>query len=733
MKNISWYIARTLIMIYLIFIVSCGNPTSLSNTAPNSIISASIVNTNNGVSNTLSTSSASFSLTCNSALQTSLPSTKDNSFYFDLPNAQTCILSLNSFTLSSSGESFQVATTGQKAQIGAGTLIGTYLGSLGTNATITPRLNAILGDTNQQTLGNGSIIEFNYQTFTIDQASLSQATLTPTATTSSPFYSLMGVTNSLAASFVTTSNSLSGLSIGFLDTQFSASNTNCINFSLTSACNLNLSLRSTLPSFRSNSISLNNTGSYLNNYYLSSNITSMANATFANSLSYSSLNSSTASVSYPYLTIHPHSAFTASYGNGCTIDNSGYLWCWGPDVLNQLTDGNSNSMGPVRIRNCVSASSPSASCATNYMTGVISVHIGYQFICSLLNTGQVYCWGWNNWKQTGQPTGGSTSQPTLVSGLSNVIAIGGNQIATCAIIGSSMTAQSGTVYCWGGGANSSTGNGTTTDTATPTPVCGTLAQGAVATSGCGGIYLTNIIALTNGDSSLPVCAISATGYVYCWGSSANYELGNNSTATTKIPVQVLAGAQTTCPTYLCHIVTLNSGYYSTCAVDDTAYVYCWGYNLNGQTGTGNNSTVTTPVKVLSGVTSGICGTYLCNVKDVAVSSETACALVTGGAVYCWGKSAFGNLGNNTVSNTIVTPVQVVQQTGGNCLGGNLCNITAIAGGDHSQCAMDALGRIFCWGGNDYATGTSAGIFGVSSTTASQSPIPRQVLNVSGLH
>jgi alpha-tubulin suppressor-like RCC1 family protein len=84
---------------------------------------------------------------------------------------------------------------------------------------------------------------------------------------------------------------------------------------------------------------------------------------------------------------------------------------------------------------------------------------------------------------------------------------------------------------------------------------------------------------------------------------------------------------------------------------------------------------------------------------------------TTGAVYCWGGNAFGELGNNSTTESNV-PVQVegVGRTG------LLSGIATIAPGGYHTCALSATGRIDCWGYND------AGQLGNNSTTYSYVPI-----------
>jgi alpha-tubulin suppressor-like RCC1 family protein len=48
--------------------------------------------------------------------------------------------------------------------------------------------------------------------------------------------------------------------------------------------------------------------------------------------------------------------------------------------------------------------------------------------------------------------------------------------------------------------------------------------------------LSGIVSIAAGNSH--TCALSATGAVYCWGYNPSGQLGNNSTMSSYVPVQV---------------------------------------------------------------------------------------------------------------------------------------------------------------------------------------------------
>jgi hypothetical protein len=101
------------------------------------------------------------------------------------------------------------------------------------------------------------------------------------------------------------------------------------------------------------------------------------------------------------------------------------------------------------------------------------------------------------------------------------------------------------------------------------------------------------------SGSLVTCAIIGGG-VQCWGLNGQGQLGNNSTITSLVPVQVqgLSSGATQVTAGQAHACALVSG-----------GVQCWGYNAAGQLGDNSvvNSSVPVPVNGLSSNVSSITG------------------------------------------------------------------------------------------------------------------------------
>lgn len=145
---------------------------------------------------------------------------------------------------------------------------------------------------------------------------------------------------------------------------------------------------------------------------------------------------------------------------------------------------------------------------------------------------------------------------------------------------------------------------------------------------------------------------------------------------------------------LWHTSRIFAGLRNTCALSTTGAAMCWGKNEWGQVGDGTTENRWTPVDVVGLVS---------NVTSIAPGNNHTCALTGTGAVKCWGLNNWGQLGNNTVIDSLV-PAEVVG------LGSNVVAITSF--GNHT-CALTSFGAVKCWGHNEY------GVLGNNSTVDSR--------------
>ena len=173
------------------------------------------------------------------------------------------------------------------------------------------------------------------------------------------------------------------------------------------------------------------------------------------------------------------------------------------------------------------------------------------------------------------------------------------------------------------------------------------------------------------------CALTTTGQAYCWGLNNQGQLGNNSTTNSRIPVAVQMPAGVS-------FQSITAGYYHTCALTTTNQAYCWGRNIQGQLG--NNSTTSSLTPVAVQMPAGV------SFQSITVGSDYTCAITSEGKAYCWGRGGSGQLGNNSTTSSL-TPVAVQMPAG--------VSFQSITAGYYHTCALTTTNQAYCWGDNEY--------------------------------
>jgi len=282
-----------------------------------------------------------------------------------------------------------------------------------------------------------------------------------------------------------------------------------------------------------------------------------------------------------------------------------------------------------------------------------NISAGEEYTCALSTAGGVKCWGDNNYGQLGDNRTTVSFTPVDVVGLSNgVAAISAGGYHACALT------TAGGVKCWGLNAQGQLGNNTWANCYTPVDVVG-------LTSGVAAIF-------AGMDHT---CALTTAGAVKCWGLNHFGQLGDNTTTNRNTPVDVVGLTS--------GVAEISAGKYQhTCALTTAGGVKCWGWNSYGQIGDNTTTIHYTPVDVV-GLSSGV--------AEISAGYYHTCALTTAGGDKCWGYNDYGQIGDNTTSNSSV-PLDVVGLTSG---------VAEISAGDYHTCALTTAGGVKCWGDNNY--------------------------------
>jgi alpha-tubulin suppressor-like RCC1 family protein len=179
-----------------------------------------------------------------------------------------------------------------------------------------------------------------------------------------------------------------------------------------------------------------------------------------------------------------------------------------------------------------------------------------------------------------------------------------------------------------------------------------------------------------------------SGVLKCWGNNGYGQLGMGNHTGYSTPVTVPLTSD---------VVSVSTSYANSCYVSTSQGAHCWGAGASGTNGDTTKIDRDDPTLVTSVLATSVTAT--------AMTQSNACAVVAGG-IQCWGQNnASGQLGNNSILESLVG-VQAVGLTSG---------AVQITAGAYHYCAL-VNGGVQCWGQN------GNGQLGNNSTTGSKVPV-----------
>jgi len=394
------------------------------------------------------------------------------------------------------------------------------------------------------------------------------------------------------------------------------------------------------------------------------------------------------------------------------IKNDGTLWTWGYNAYGQLGNGSTTSSNvPVQAIG---------------LTGITAIAGGGSYSFARKSDGTLWSWGDESGGYLGNGvTGGYTTTPAQISGLSGVIDIRSRW-------NHSMCLKSdGTIWAWGLNRVGQFGNGTMTDSSSPVQVSNLSGVLAISVSLGYSTALRSDGSLWNWgtdnqdgplalggsltQTSTFTSVLNLSGITAIAGSKSHY-LAVKSDGTVWTWDDITPGSFSTISTNIGHgavqisglsgITAVSCGAYFNLALKSDGTVWSWGQNKDGQLGNGNNTDNQTPAQIsgLSSITAVACGSYF------------GMALKSDGTVWTWGYNADGELGNGTTTSTN-TPAQISSSS--------LSGIVALGPGSDHAMVVKSDGTVWVWGANrfgDLGTG--------SMSTGSTTPV--QLSSLSGI-
>lgn len=395
---------------------------------------------------------------------------------------------------------------------------------------------------------------------------------------------------------------------------------------------------------------------------------------------------------------YPLSGIKSISANGstvCALRFDGRILCWGSNAQGQYGTG---SATPAKgsVPTLVSLLPHSA----------VAVSVGMYHVCAVLSQGTSHCWGWNIFGQLGRlPTGGilQVASKPVDAAFSNdtVWGMATGELNTCALD------PKGRIKCAGDDGYGQLGNGPGNQSASTPGFVG----GAANAFGP-----VNLGAAVSGGSDHS-CVLNDRGaglVTECAGGNSSGQLGQNNTVnrnTLQSTVNVADGSPGPLATQTV------AGERHSCSLSFDGSVHCWGANDRGQVrADGGASTAISPYPIpVQGVSD-----FEAKVYPIQITSGAAhlCALLSNGAVKCWGGNDKGQIGNGASAATGgVVPTLVNLPTGA----------LWINAGTNNTCALLQNGLVRCWGEN-----ISCSLSGTGSVCPPFEASPVQVAGVSGL-
>ena len=311
----------------------------------------------------------------------------------------------------------------------------------------------------------------------------------------------------------------------------------------------------------------------------------------------------------------------------------------------------------------------------------VSVASGEFHTCALTEAGSAWCWGRNSVGQLGAPTTEicPASAVSLEVACSTVaVEVTGGHVFQSIEAGNTHTCAvtvAGDVYCWGANQFGQLGNANLVTHAAPVLV-----------------QTPHTFQSVSADFG-STCALTTTEGVLCWGMNHNLQLGSSTPETcsgrrcSTVPITVAVPAATQIDVGLAHA----------CARTTAGDIYCWGWNVFGQVGTGSASSTVAPTRVPGGPWT-----------SMSAGAIHTCGIQSSGAAYCWGDTfGFGALGNGTPSRSY-TPSAVA----GNLSFSQIDATNANYVFTHS-CGVTTSGTAYCWGANRHG---NLGVSGLAPET-----------------
>jgi alpha-tubulin suppressor-like RCC1 family protein len=360
------------------------------------------------------------------------------------------------------------------------------------------------------------------------------------------------------------------------------------------------------------------------------------------------------------------------------LKTNGSLWAWGSNSYGQLGSG-TNTQYPAPVRISLDTDWAISTVADNDAIDIDfillsekenekrlvmaadgpftikSVSANNGFTVAVKTNGSLWAWGWNQFGQLGDGTTTST-----ITDRRTPARIGAGNDWEAVATGNGFTVAlktDGSLWAWGWNQFGQLGNnkgGEDEMETTPIQIG----------------YDTDWLAVSAGDRH--TVAIKSDGSLWAWGCNEFGELGNGTTTNSKVPVRIGTGNDW---------LIVCAGGSGTLAIKTDGSLWGWGYNGSGALGNGTTTDANTvPVEIEPGTTW----------QAVSIDGGHTVAIKTDGSLWACGYNMYGQIGNDTKTNSSV-PIKI----------GNGNDWLAVSAGRWHTIAIKTDNCLWAWGSNEY--------------------------------
>ena len=369
----------------------------------------------------------------------------------------------------------------------------------------------------------------------------------------------------------------------------------------------------------------------------------------------------------------------AGFEHSCALVGDGRVRCWGDNSAAQgLGAGATDFTGATPASEIPDVDLGEARAE--------SISAGGHTTCVVLLNGQVRCWGGNSHGEVGLVGIDSLGDDEAPNSTAFDVDFGTDlralQVATgwmhtCALF------ENGTVRCWGLGQHGQLGNGSTEDWGN-TDERSVAKQADVRLNG-------RAVQVTVGQYHS--CALLESGQVVCWGDNQYGQLGLGNTINMGDNETALQAVNLGPDT---KAVQIGAGDGFTCALLDAGSVRCWGANYYGQLGLGNTdeaSKTTSPSTSAHNVKLG----PIDDIDTLSVGGGHSCVVYHAGKLRCWGFGGYGQLGIGNTTWVGASADAIPDSSSYDAVVGDDLQVARVEQYTYHTCAMLTTGAVRCWG------------------------------------